>query len=236
MNVEDLFAVQDGDTEIEQIHRRLSNLSERLLADKVRTERAAVERERDSRRLERLELDRRQKRAEADVEAVSVRIGELEARLYGSGISSPREAREIQVEAERLKPRQDELEERLLEVLEEIDPVDVLLTELDEQANAQDMNLDVAEEALRVAESELSLALEEVQERRHRAASKLSTELLARYEGLRRLFGASTVVRFHGKDCDGCPYSMPAVEVDRMKRLPEHTLDECSECGRMVVR
>ena len=44
MNVEDLFAVQDGDTEIEQIHRRLSNLSERLLADKVRTERAAVER------------------------------------------------------------------------------------------------------------------------------------------------------------------------------------------------
>ena len=61
-------------------------------------------------------------------------------------------------------------------------------------------------------------------------------DVLARYEGSRASFGSSTVVRFYGSDCSGCPYSMPAVEADRVRSLTAGTLVDCSECGRLVVR
>ena len=114
--VDDLLAVQHEDTTAEQIRHRFVNLQERATLEAALSGRRTTESDRDSLRLGRLELDRRQKRAEADVEAVALRIRELNDRLYGSGISSPREAREIQEEVDRLLPRQDDLEERVLEI------------------------------------------------------------------------------------------------------------------------
>ena len=75
----------------------------------------------------------------------------------------------------------------------------------------------------------------EVQERRESAAAAVPDDLLARYERLRGAFGSSTVAGFDGNDCTRCPYSMPAVERDRIKHLPDGTLAGCSECGRLVV-
>ncbi len=111
--VDELFAVQDEDTAAEQIRHRLANLPEKAALEAARGARGATESQLETTRLERLELDRRQKRAEADVDAVVARVDELNNRLYGSGITSPKEAREVQEEVDRLRPRQDELEERL---------------------------------------------------------------------------------------------------------------------------
>ncbi|NDH96061.1 MAG: hypothetical protein EBZ17_01125 [Actinobacteria bacterium] len=49
-------------------------------------------------------------------------------------------------------------------------------------------------------------------------------------------FGASTVVRFDGSNCTGCPSSMPAMEVDRIKHLDGDAPADCQECGRIVLR
>ncbi|MDG2907460.1 MAG: hypothetical protein P6D49_04075 [Acidimicrobiales bacterium] len=234
--MDDLLAVQHEDTTADQIRHRLANLPERVTLETALGERRTNESDRDVLRLERLELDRRQKRAEADVEAVASRIQELDDRLYGSGISSPREAREIQEEVERLKPRQEDLEERVLEVFEEIDPVDGRLGELDARAEAGDATIAAARAALALIEAGLGDDLAQAEERRHVAASEVPADVLGRYEGLRGMFGASTVVQFDGSDCRGCPSAMPAVEVDRVKHLEEGSLTDCTECGRLVVR
>ena len=234
--VDDLLAVQHEDTTADQIRHRLVNLQERTTLEAALSGRRTTESDRDSLRLGRLELDRRQKRAEAEVEAVALRIRELNDRLYGSGISSPREAREIQEEVDRLLPRQDDLEERVLEIMEEIDPVDGRLGELDVQAEAEDATIAAAQAALAVTEAGLGDDLVQAEERRRVAAAEVPTDVLGRYEGLRGIFGASTVVRFDGANCRGCPSSMPAVEVDRVKHLEGGTLTECTECGRLVAR
>ena len=233
--VDDLLAVQHEDTTADQIRHRLANLPERVTLEAALGERRTTESDRDVLRLERLELDRRQKRAEADVEAVASRIQDLDDRLYGSGINSPREAREIQEEVERLKPRQEDLEERVLEIFEEIDPVDGRLGELDARAEAGDATIAAARAALAVTEAGLGDDLAQAEERRRVAAAEVPVDVLARYEGLRGRFGASTVARFDGTDCRGCPSAMPAVEVDRVKHLEAGTLTECTECGRMVA-
>ena len=86
------------------------------------------------------------------------------------------------------------------------------------------------------AESTVDGEAAEAGERRVLAAGDVPTEVLARYERARISFGASAVVHFAGGDCNGCPYSMPAVEADRVRALDVGTLAECSECGRLVVR
>ncbi|MBC8364012.1 MAG: hypothetical protein H8E59_03305 [Actinobacteria bacterium] len=234
--MDDLLAVQQEDTTTDQIRHRLANLPERATLEAVLAERESTESDRDALRLERLELDRRQKRVEADVEAVVSRIQELNDRLYGSGISSPREAREIQEEVDRLKPRQDNLEERVLEVFEEIDPVDARLGELDAAAEAGDEVIVEAQAALNATEADLAEELVGVRERRDAAAAGISADVLDRYDRLRRTFDSSTVVGFDGSGCRGCPSAMPAVEVDRVKHLEAGTLTDCAECGRLVVR
>ena len=234
--VDDLLAVQHEDTTADQIRHRLANLPERATLEAALAEREATESGRDALRLERLELDRRQKRAEADVEAVLTRIQELNERLYGSGISSPKEAREIQEEIDRLKPRQDDLEERVLEVFEEIDPVDARLGALDARAEAGDEAIAEAQTVLDATEAGLAEDLAGVLERRDAAAAGISVDVRDRYDRLRGMFGSSTVVGFDGSGCRGCPSAMPAVEVDRVKHLEAGTLTDCTECGRLVVR
>ena len=86
------------------------------------------------------------------------------------------------------------------------------------------------------AETLIDGELVESATRREAAVGSLPAEVLARYERNLPSFGSSTVVRFSGADCSGCPYSMPAVEADRVKGLATGTLADCSECGRLVVR
>ena len=120
--------------------------------------------------------------------------------------------------------------------MEEIDPVDDRLGELDVQAEAEDATIATAQAALAATEAGLESDLARAGERRNAADVEVPGEVLGRYEGLRGIFGASTVVRFDGANCRGCPSSMPAVEVDRVKHLEGGTLTECTECGRLVAR
>ncbi len=101
---------------------------------------------------------------------------------------------------------------------------------------AGDAEIEDARAALVDAEALIDGELVESATRREAAIGSLPAEVLARYERNMPSFGSSTVVRFSGADCSGCPYSMPAVEADRVKGLATGTLTDCSECGRLVVR
>ena len=57
------------------------------------------------------------------------------------------------------------------------------------------------------------------QDRRAELADGVDAALLAEYERLRPAFGAATAVTFEGGACVGCPSSMPAMEVDRLRHL-----------------
>ncbi len=89
---------------------------------------------------------------------------------------------------------------------------------------------------LQASEEVVDSEINEAKERRSAAAGEVAPDVLARYDRIAGGLGASTVVHFVGSDCTGCPYSMPAVEADRVRALPEGTLAECNECGRLVAR
>lgn len=234
--MEGLFAVQAEDVLKGQLEHRRANLPERAALTTAEAARAATDVEVEGLGLERLEHVRRQNRYEGEVEAVEARLAELDEKLYGGGITSPKEATSLQDEMGHLRRRQDDLEGQVLEVMELVEPIDGRLAELATAADEQDGAIAAARDALADAEAEIVGELAESEGRRAEAAAAVPADDLSRYERNRPAFGPSTVVGFSGSDCRGCPSSMPAVEADRVRRLPEGTLADCSECGRLVAR
>ena len=168
--------------------------------------------------------------------AIEARLAELDKKLYGSAITSAREATSLQDEIGHLRRRQDDLEGSVLELMEVLEPMEQELARLADQATAGDVAIHAAQTSLAEAEAAVDGELYESASRRELALPQVPADVLTRYEGSRASFGSSTVVRFSGSDCSGCPYSMPAVEADRVRSLTAGTLVDCSECGRLVVR
>ena len=234
--MEDLFALQDEDVLRGQLEYRRARLPEAdavLAAEAVRVQMSA---EVGDLQIQRLDHARRQNRFEGEVAAIEVRLGELDQRLYGSAITSPKEATALQNEIGSLRRRQDDLEGQILEIMEILEPTDARLEELAAAASVADADIAAAKVALVETEAAIDGELAESATRREAAVQSLPADVLVRYQRSLPSFGASTVVRFSGTDCSGCPYSMPSMEADRVKGLDAGTLAECSECGRLVVR
>ena len=234
--VDALFAVQDEDVARGQLEHRRSHLPERTALDEAEVARQATVTEVGRIGLERLDHARRQKRYEGEVVAVESRLADLDGKLYGGAITSPKEATSLQDEMVHLRKRQDDLEGQVLEIMELIEPFDAELLALAAIGESQDAILAEARALLDETEAAIVDDLAASAERRSAAVAGVPDEVLARYEKGRPSFGSSTAVRFSGSDCSGCPYSMPAVEADRVKSMEAGTLTDCSECGRLVVR
>ena len=234
--MEDLFALQDEDVLRGQLEYRKARLPEADAVLAAETARVQMSAEVGDLQIQRLDHARRQNRFEGEVAAIEIRLGELDQRLYGSAITSPKEATALQNEIGSLRRRQDDLEGQILEIMEILEPTDARLEELAAAAIVADADIAAAKVALVETEAAIDGELAESATRREAAVQSLPADVLVRYQRSLPSFGASTVVRFSGTDCSGCPYSMPSMEADRVKGLDAGTLAECSECGRLVVR
>ena len=68
------------------------------------------------------------------------------------------------------------------------------------------------------------------------AAATVAPDLLARYERLRTQLGGTGAARLVGGSCSGCHLSLPAMEVDRIRKAPPDEVITCDQCGRILVR
>jgi len=231
-----LFVVQDEDVIQSQLQHRRAHLPESAAVVAAEAARVVTATELERLGLERLDHVRRQHRYEGEVAAVEIRLAELDGKLYGGAITSPKEATSLQDEMGRLRKRQDDLEGQVLEIMEIVEPLDAGLADLTGIGHEQDEAIAAALATLLEVEADIVSELAASGKRRVDAASKVPAEVLDRYQRVRPSFGSSAVVRFSGADCSGCPYSMPAMEADRVKSLISGTLTDCTECGRLVVR
>ena len=236
MPLDDLLKVQAHDTAIEQLRHRRSSLSEREQLTDLAAQRAGIDVELTTLAAERDELARDQRRLEDKVAMVEAKVDAEQAKLYGGSVTSPKEAQALQDEIDSLKRHQGTLEDRILVLMEAIEPLTGSIDGFESTIAGIDERRTEVQSSLDSQESELDEGLGTEEQQRAEAAAALSPDLLGRYEAARGAFGPSTVVEFDGKNCVGCPLSMPAVEIDRVKKSEPGTLVDCQECGRLVVR
>ena len=177
----------------------------------------------------------RQERLESELSAAERRSAEVSRRLYGGEVSASRELQAMSEELDSLKARASGIEDQILEVLEEREPVDELVARLESELSDLDSDREAAASALSAAQAAVDAEIDVLEAQRADAAGRVPEALLAQYERLRSRLAGVAVARLVGDRCDGCHLTLPATELDRIRHLPAGELVTCDQCGRILV-
>lgn len=229
-----LLDIQRLDTEAEQLRHRHATLPEREALVEAAAERARLVGEIEMVGASRVEVATRQKRLEDEAQIFATKADEDDKRLY-SGEVGMKDLQPLQDEITGLRDRQGELEDRAIEAMEEGETLAGEQATAESALEAVNARITALEAELAAGEAEVAGLLAEVVASRADAAAEVSDDDLAEYDRLRPGLGSATVVSFDGRNCVGCPSTMPAMELDRMKHADQGSVLSCNECGRIVI-
>jgi uncharacterized protein len=233
---ERLLTVQDHDTAIDQLVHRKANLPQRSELSGVEADLAQLRSRRDAVGSDRDVLGERQASIEQQITVSKSRSAEIERRLYGGQVTAARDLQAMDEEVRHLAKYVSELEDRELEVMVELEPLDAELSLIDAEMAGLDARGAQLGESIAMDEVEIDGKLAEERAARQASTEGLPPELLASYEQLRKKLGGTGAARLVGGSCGGCHLQLPAVELDRVKKADPDAVIYCDQCGRILVR
>ncbi|MFZ0012479.1 MAG: hypothetical protein WAL25_00055, partial [Acidimicrobiia bacterium] len=144
----DLLDLQEIDLQIDRLLDERQSLPElgEYKAAHERAKEGAAERDREAAELKQLELDL--DKAEGELQLLEIKLGEHETRLFAGGMSG-RETEHMRLEVQSLKGQQGALEERVLKMLEEIDPAREKMARIQHDLDTIEANKSRLEESIK---------------------------------------------------------------------------------------
>jgi predicted nucleic acid-binding Zn-ribbon protein len=230
-----LLVVQAHDTTLDQLRHRRVNLPERGELQAVEAKRKALAAERVEAAAKRDEVAARQANLEKDIAASEQRIADIDQRMYSGEITASRDLQAMTHEIEQIKGRVSTLEDHALEAMDEREPLDAAVQELDEREAGFAALAAQLVEAIAAAEIEIDGEVGREQAARAEASASVPDDLLAEYERLRGRLGGIGVAKLEHGTCMGCRMKLPATELDRIKHQAADDLVHCDQCGRILV-
>ena len=230
-----LLEVQAHDTRLDQLRHHHATLPAREERDAAATALADTEARLASETTRRDDLARQQKKIDDEVELLKEKRDGFDAKLYGGTVTNPGELQDLQKEIDALGRRISVLEDQELEIMEQVEPVEALLVELASTVEQRRAVLADTEVRLTAAEAEVLAEIDAETERRQVAVAPVPADLLAEYTSLRGGAGGIGVSRLVGSQCGGCHLTLSAMEVARLRKLPDGEVAHCDECGRILV-
>ncbi|MEY2401838.1 MAG: uncharacterized protein QOJ08_1949 [Ilumatobacteraceae bacterium] len=234
MNGEALWELQQLDTALHQLQRRLTKLPEaEVFADAERRlaeHRSAI-----------ATAGKQMSEAEATIEtiegesaALTAKRSRLEQQL--KIVTETRQADALNHEIEILNAHRDELDDRELEAMEQQSNAEQRLAELASSEDAIVAMMEAAASQLAVAKGAGAEEESELTAKYDAARAQLTPEEVALYDSQRVRHGGIGIAKLVGLKCDGCHLDLSRAEVDAFKTLPADELVDCPQCGRVLVR
>jgi predicted nucleic acid-binding Zn-ribbon protein len=230
-----LLEVQDHDTVIDQLRHRQATLPERAELASVERQLGTLAARTKEVRVTRDEFGDRQAGLEQQIEASRARRETLEKRLFSGQVVASRELQAMNEEVKHLARHITELEDREIEVMEALDPLDRELQAGDVTRTALDKDAERLRGTIATDEASLDADLTTENQARAVAASGVPADLLARYERLRSKLGGTGAARLVNGSCGGCHLTLSSMELDRVRRAPPDAVSTCEQCGRILV-
>jgi predicted nucleic acid-binding Zn-ribbon protein len=231
-----LLDLQSRDTILDQHRHRRANLPERAQLVAGERDLAAVDADIERVAAGRDALAREQKRIEDDAAAVEAKARSEDQRLYSGTVTAPKELQSIQEEIDALHRRQSSLEDDVLELMVQIEPLDAELDALARRRAGVAGDVQALRDRIQNVEREIDAAIDETATERAAIAGTIPSEILSEYETLRPRLGGIAAAKLEAGSCRGCHLQLSAVELDRIKKLPPDAVVHCEECGRILVR
>ncbi|MDQ3454919.1 MAG: C4-type zinc ribbon domain-containing protein [Actinomycetota bacterium] len=182
------------------------------------------------------DLDREQKRLEADVEQVRSRSARDETRLTSGQFSNPKELQSLQQEVQSLARRQGDLEEQVLEVMEQRETADAGLADVRRTAAEVETELAGAQQRRDAAFAEIDAELTQRQAERAVMLGGLPADLIALYERIRAQLGGTGAAMLRHRRCEGCRMELASTDLSKARTTAAEEVLRCEDCGRILVR
>lgn len=235
-SLEPLLVVQEHDLALDRLRHRRAHLPERALVATAEADLVALDADLGARRGPLAELARTQQRYEDEAQKLSEQADAANTKLYSGEITSPKELQALQADVDQLRRHQGSVEEQAIAVMEEREPLEAELADLEARRAARAAELAEAQAALAAAEAAVDAEIAAEQGVRDGSAAAVESAVLALYERC-RAESASRVgaARLVGHTCQGCHLTIPATEVDALRKAPPGTLAHCDNCGAILV-
>jgi len=235
---EALLIVQELDTTLDQLHHRKAGLPERAALAEAETRLGAIATRNADAQDRSDELGRKSKRIEDEVALLDEKIVEEEGKLYKSGMTSAKDAQMLQEEIASLRRHKVDLEDGIIELMEQIEPVDAETALLADERETVEREMAQLRTTLEADEGQIDGEIAEAGGRRAEEAAQIDLKLLEEYTTLRSQMDGVGVATFSDGRCHGCPLNLlhPAMETDRINHEPADAVIHCDECSRLLVR
>ncbi len=229
-----LLELQAIDTALAQLAHRRRTLPQHAELERLATERQSTADDRARAQVEVDDLDRDIARLERDVEQVRQRADRDQARL-DAGAGSPKELESFQHELASLARRQGELEDSELELMEQRESAQAVLTAVEAKIAEVDQRFADAEQQRDTALAEIAADEERRQDERKPLVSALPADLLALYERIRESSGIGAAI-LRARRCEGCHLDLSGSALSEVRAAAPDEVVRCEECRRILVR
>ncbi len=233
--LEALLALQERDLALDRLQHRHATLPQRDDVARLETQGSSLLARRTRAQAERDELARQESRLDDEARALATRAKDVETKMYSGEVASPRELQAMQADVEQLQRHQRDVENRELEVMEQREPLDAQLAELDTELGVVARALEEARSVLATAEGEIAAETAVERAVRDEIAGGLDPALVTDYERRRGSAQGVGAARLVGGTCQGCHLSIPSTEVERIRHAPEGSVSYCDNCGCILV-
>jgi uncharacterized protein len=230
-----LLQLQAHDSVIDRLEHRRGSLPEDARLAELADALGAVDQLTAERQGSLATVQRDQTRLEDEIDMVTAKAGNEEARAASGKVTSPKELTAIQEEVASLKRRQATLEDELLELMEQRETLEGELGEL--TTRRQGFTAEQAEvtNARDAALIEIDRELEAERAARDKLAPEVGEELRALYDQIRARQGGIGAAALVGNTCQGCRVSISPVELAAIRKLPPEEVKRCENCRRILV-
>jgi predicted nucleic acid-binding Zn-ribbon protein len=231
--VERLLRLQEIDLKLDRLSARRDQIEGGEDVRAVRERLAAAEVLLGDLRLTIDATAREQRRLEGDVEGLTRKRRDEERRLYDGTVANPKELQAIRAEVDGLAARTSRLEDRLLELMEELEGQEARLGPLERDAAEA---RSAVEDLLHTDADELEGIERDVghlQRDRQALLPAFDPSLLTLYEDLRRQKKGVGAAALKDGVCQGCHQKLSPMELDHMKRAGG--VWRCDNCRRILV-
>lgn len=230
-----LHEVQARDTALDVLVHRRATLSERAELDRTLLAGKAAHEELVTLRERRDQLTRTVKALDDETQTAAAKVQAVNDKLYSGKVTSPRELQDLQADLDQLRRHLGEIEERELDQMVAAEELAEAVLAAEHGLAALGARVEQLRAAISAAEVEIDAEHSAVSEARASLATGIPEALLADYERRRKLNKGVGAALLIGDTCQGCRLSIPATEVDEIRRDDTGRIFGCDNCGAILV-
>jgi len=225
--VSQLFQLQEVDLELEsneQAHKRISG----QIGDSKAVIETQTKLAEESKLLE--EIIQQQHSVEWDIDDITGKLASVEEKLYSGRVGNPKELTDLQNEANQLKARRVQLEDKDLEIMEQVEAATSSQTALENELKKLEAEWRRQQKEFSAELERLKGVISSLKERRQSLAAEIEPQAVEIYQGLKKQRGTA-VAKVEQGMCQGCRIMLP---VNEFREARTGSMVRCGSCGRVL--